>query len=85
MNKQVFMNKLKNMMSADPTEMFDRPNPLMQQELDEEFDDIELEEDPEEFVLNLKFIVEECPSTRIVREFMAHQISFIEEDDEFFI
>ncbi len=36
-------------------------------------------------IIDLRFIVEECPPTRIVREWMQENIKSVNEDDPFFI
>lgn len=85
MNKRVFMQKLENIMN--PPDLRDREIIPKFTTFDdfEDFKNMNVLEDSDEFDLNLKFIVDECPSTRIVREFMTENIKSVNEDDPFFI
>ncbi len=52
--------------------------------MDPDFSDDESLTDEDELIIDLRFIIDECPSTRIVRDFMRENIKSVNEDDPFF-
>ncbi len=44
-----------------------------------------LDEEEDEEIIDLKFIVSECPPVKIVREYLKEQLGAIEENEEFII
>lgn len=86
MNKRIFMQKLKDMMGPQDEELI-RPtkSKMSDNNIDFDNDDFEdFEDSDDELVINLKFIVDECPETRIVRDWMKENIKSVNEDDPFF-
>ena len=85
MNKKSFMQKLEDIMNPpDLRDLVVTPKFTTFDDF-EGFDNMEVEDEDDELVIDLKFIVEECPPIRIVREFMMENIKSVNEDDPFFI